>query len=167
MIKINVAQIKKRLVSKKELAYDLEAAELGIKPEEMDLNGPVRLEGSMSNVGDVLLLEAVLTAEVKRRCGRCLKGFTAVTKAEIVEKYFPVNAENIASDAFVYDSDVVDITEPLREGLLLAEPMQALCNLDCKGLCPVCGADLNDGDCGCGRFTVDPRLAALKRFIKN
>ena len=57
--------------------------------------------------------------------------------------------------------------ETLREGLLLAEPMQALCKPDCRGLCPVCGADLNDGDCGCDRFTVDPRLAALKQFIKN
>ena len=148
MIKINVAEIKKRLVGEKTLAYELSPAELEITPEELVIDSTVNLEGTMSNAGDVLLLQAV-------------------ARAEVVEKFYPASAEHIENDAFVYDSDVIDITEPLREGLLLAEPMQALCKPDCRGLCPVCGADLNDGDCGCDRSTVDPRLAALKQFIKN
>lgn len=167
MIKINVAQIKKRLVGEKSFAFELTPAELEISPQEMAIDGTVQLTGSISNAGDVLLLQAVMEAKVQRTCGRCLKEFTGVTKAEVVEKFYPASAENIENDAFVYDSDVIDITEPLREGLLLAEPMQALCKPDCRGLCPVCGADLNDGDCGCDRLTVDPRLAALKQFIKN
>ena len=167
MIKINVAQIKKRLVGEKTLAFDLESAELEISPEEMGIIGTVKLVGSMSNAGDVLLLQAHMECQVQRTCGRCLQEFVGVTKAEVVEKFYPASADNIENDAFVYDSDVIDITEPLREGLLLAEPMQALCKPDCRGLCPVCGADLNDGDCGCDRLTVDPRLAALKQFIKN
>ncbi|WP_299448030.1 DUF177 domain-containing protein [uncultured Phascolarctobacterium sp.] len=167
MIKINVAQIKKRLVGEKSLVFELTPAELEISPQEMAIDGTVQLTGSISNAGDVLLLQAVMEAKVQRTCGRCLKEFLGVTKAEIVEKFYPASAENIENDAFVYDSDVIDITEPLREGLLLAEPMQALCKPDCRGLCTVCGADLNDGDCGCDRLTVDPRLAALKQFIKN
>ncbi len=167
MIKINVAEIKKRLVGEKTLAYELSPAELEIKPSELLIEGTVKLKGNISNTGDVLLLQAVMTARVQRTCGRCLKEFTGVTRAEVVEKFYPASAEHIENDAFVYDSDVIDITEPLREGLLLAEPMQALCKPDCRGLCPVCGADLSDGDCGCDRFTVDPRLAALKQFIKH
>lgn len=167
MIKVNVAEIKRRLVGSKKLVYDLAPAELEITAAELAVEGTVRLEGSISNTGDVLLLQAVLNARVQRTCGRCLKEFTAATEAEVVEKFYPASAENIENDAFVYDSDVIDITEPLREGLLLAEPMQALCKPDCRGLCPVCGADLNEGDCGCDRFTVDPRLAALKQFIKH
>ena len=157
MIKINVAEIKKRLVGEKTLAYELSPAELEITPEELVIDGTVNLEGTMSNAGDVLLLQAVMTAKVQRTCGRCLKDFTGVARAEVVEKFYPASAEHIENDAFVYDSDVIDITEP----------MQALCKPDCRGLCPVCGADLNDGDCGCDRSTVDPRLAALKQFIKN
>ncbi len=167
MIRINVAEIKKRLVGEKTFTYDLTPEELEIKSDELAVEGAVKTVGRMSNAGDVLLLEATMSAQVRRTCGRCLKEFTAVTKAEVVEKFYPAGAENIEQDAFVYDSDVIDITEPLREGLLLAEPMQALCKQDCRGLCPVCGADLNDGDCGCERFSVDPRLAALKQFIKN
>lgn len=167
MIKINVAEIKKRLVGKRNFAYDLTAEELEISKDELALIGDVHTEGCMSNAGDVLLLEAKMTANVHRTCGRCLKEFNAVNEAEVLEKFYPAGTENIEKDAFVYDSDVIDITEPLRESLLLAEPLQALCKDDCKGLCPVCGADLNSGDCGCDRFTVDPRLAALKQFIKN
>lgn len=167
MIKLNVAEIKRRLVGKKTFAYDLSPEELEITPADMDVVGTVRAEGCISNAGDVLLLEAELSAQVRRTCGRCLKEFTTVTKADVLEKFYPASAENIEKDAFVYDSDIVDVTEPLRESLLLAEPIQALCKEDCKGLCPVCGADLNSGDCRCDRFSVDPRLAALKQFIKN
>lgn len=167
MIKVNVAEIKRRLVGEKALTYDLEPAELELKPEDLALSGSVRCEGHISNAGDVLLLEARLSAEVRRTCGRCLREFTAVSEAKVLEKFYPADAENIEQDAFVYDSDVLDITEPLREGLLLAEPIQALCRPECRGLCSRCGADLNLGDCGCDRSTLDPRLAALKQFIKN
>ena len=85
--------------------------------------------------------------------------------AEVLEKFYPASAENIENDAFIYESDIVDLTEPIRESLLLAEPLQALCRIDCQGLCPVCGADRNKGDCGCDTTTVDPRLAALKQFL--
>ena len=167
MIKVNVAEIKRRLVGEKALAYDLDTAELNLTADDLDVVGSVRCEGRISNAGDVLLLDAQLSAEVRRTCGRCLREFTAVTKVKVLEKFYPADAENIEQDAFVYDSDVLDITEPLRESLLLAEPMQALCRPDCKGLCSKCGADLNGGDCGCDRTSVDPRLAALKQFIKN
>lgn len=167
MIKVNVAEIKRRLVGQKTFAFDLTPEELEISTEEMELLGTVRTEGSISNAGDVLLLKATMSAQVRRTCGRCLKEFTAVTKAEVLEKFYPTSAENIEKDAFVYDSDVIDITVPLRESLLLAEPLQALCQEDCKGLCPVCGVNLNEETCTCDTNTIDPRLAALKQFIKN
>ena len=167
MIKVNVAEIKKRLVGQKTFAFDLTAEELEISSKEIEILEDVKTEGCISNAGDVLLLEATMSTQVRRTCGRCLKEFTAVTKAEVLEKFYPASADNIEKDAFVYDSDVLDITEPLRESLLLAEPIQALCKEDCQGLCAVCGADLNDGDCGCDKVSVDPRLAALKQFIKN
>lgn len=167
MLKINVAQIKRRLVSVKPLAYELDPEELDISPEELAVIGRIRLEGSVTNAGDVLLLEARLTATVRRACDRCLKEFDALTEACVVEKFYPPGADSLEEDALVYDSDVLDITEPLREGLLLSEPMRALCRQDCRGLCCVCGADLNEGDCGCARVSVDPRLAALKRFLED
>ena len=121
MIRINVAEIKKRLVGSKTFAYELTPDELDITDTDLKVTAPIQVAG----------------------------------------------AENIENDAFIYESDLLDITEPVRESLLLAVPLQSLCREDCRGLCPVCGADRNEGDCGCDATTVDPRLAALKQFIKN
>ena len=112
------------------------------------------------------MLEAQLTAVVQRTCSRCLQEFTAETSAFVVEKYYPVGSVGVESDAYVCNTDIVDITEPLRESLLLAEPLRVLCKEDCLGICPVCGADRNVRPCGCDTGTIDPRLAALKQFIK-
>ncbi len=167
MIRINVAEIKKRLVGSKTFAYELTPDELDITDTDLKVTAPIRLEGVVENAGDVILLKADVKTEIERTCGRCLKVFTEPLAAQVVEKFYPAGAENIENDAFIYESDLLDITEPVRESLLLAVPLQSLCREDCRGLCPVCGADRNEGDCGCDATTVDPRLAALKQFIKN
>ena len=53
-------------------------------------------------------------------------------------------------ETFVYDE------------ILLNWPMKILCRPDCKGVCPVCGKNLNDGECGCDTFVPDPRMAAIQ-----
>lgn len=58
----------------------------------------------------------------------------------------------------------VDLEPVVREQILLAVPMRALCNEDCKGLCQVCGADRNVEDCGCDTHVPDPRWAALRNI---
>ncbi len=65
-------------------------------------------------------------------------------------------------DVFPYDDDEVNLEPLLREQIILAIPYAPLCRPDCRGLCSVCGADLNAGECGCDRAVIDPRLAALK-----
>lgn len=167
MIRINVAEIKKRLVGSKTFAYELTPDELDITDTDLKVTAPIQLEGVVENAGDVILFKADVKTEIERTCGRCLKVFTEPLAAQVVEKFYPAGAENIENDAFIYESDLLDITEPVRESLLLAVPLQSLCREDCRGLCPVCGADRNEGDCGCDATTVDPRLAALKQFIKN
>lgn len=167
MIRINVAEIKKRLVGSKTFAYELTPDELDITDTDLKVTAPIQLEGVVENAGDVILLKADVKTEIERTCGRCVKVFTEPLAAQVVEKFYPAGAENIENDAFIYESDLLDITEPVRESLLLAVPLQSLCREDCRGLCPVCGADRNEGDCGCDATTVDPRLAALKQFIKN
>ena len=152
MIRINVAEIKKRLVGSKTFAYELTPDELDITDTDLKVTAPIQLEGVVENAGDVILLKADVKTEIERTCGRCLKVFTEPLAAQVVEKFYPAGAENIENDAFIYESDLLDITEPVRESLLLAV---------------VCGADRNEGDCGCDATTVDPRLAALKQFIKN
>ena len=166
MIKVNVAEIKRHLTGKKLLQFDVEPSELDIAETELPVEGAIHISGEISNVGDVLLLKARVSAAVNRVCSRCLKDFTAESSADVLEKFYPSGSQGVENDAYVYEADIVDITEPLRESLLLAEPLRALCKEDCLGICPVCGADRNVHPCSCDTSTIDPRLAALKQFIK-
>lgn len=167
MIKLNVVEIKKKLVGEKSFRFELEPKELNLTPEDLPVVGKITVEGSLANGGDVLLLNAVVQASVARQCGRCLKEFQVETQAEILEKFYPADAQGIEKGAYTYEFDVVDITEALREGLLLVEPISALCKEDCRGLCPVCGIDRNVASCSCETNTIDPRLAALKQLLEK
>jgi hypothetical protein len=61
-----------------------------------------------------------------------------------------------------FKGDELDLSQLAREQILLNLPEQVLCREDCKGICPTCGKDLNEGDCKCGEDEIDPRWAALK-----
>jgi uncharacterized protein len=65
------------------------------------------------------------------------------------------------STAF-YENDEIDLDQLMKEQFQLSLPMKPLCSDDCKGLCPVCGKNLNRDTCTCSRTWEDPRLAALK-----
>lgn len=65
-------------------------------------------------------------------------------------------------DVYPYDDEEIDLEPLIRERVVLAVPYAPLCREDCKGLCTVCGIDLNRESCTCDRHVVDPRLAALK-----
>lgn len=70
-------------------------------------------------------------------------------------------------DAEPFDGKTIDLDPIVREQVLLALPVSVLCREDCKGLCSVCGQDLNEKDCGCERKVVDVRLAKLKDIKLN
>ncbi len=71
------------------------------------------------------------------------------------------------ADAEPFDGKTIDLDPIIREQVLLALPVSVLCREDCKGLCTVCGEDLNEKDCGCERKVVDVRLAKLKDIKLN
>ena len=165
MIKFNVADIKKKLMGETSFQLELQPADLNISQEDLPIIGKISVKGNIENAGDVLLMKGELKAKVKRVCSRCLKEFETPTEAHVEERYFPADTSDLPEDALIYKFDIVDITEALREGLILAEPVQPLCKADCKGLCPVCGADRNVVDCHCDTRTIDPRLQKLAELL--
>jgi uncharacterized protein len=71
------------------------------------------------------------------------------------------------ADLDTYHGKTIDLDPILREQVLLALPMHAVCREDCRGLCGMCGQNLNEAACGCENRRVDPRLAALKDIKLN
>jgi uncharacterized protein len=70
-------------------------------------------------------------------------------------------------DVTYLEDDQINTDQLLRENLLLSLPLQPLCRDDCRGLCPRCGANLNQEPCGCERPPADPRMDALRKLLPN
>ena len=122
--------------------------------ENLDEFTDIKIVGEVEDTGKNYVVRGRIECQKSFTCDRCL---TQATEKQVHEF-----AEEFDKSAAV--DELIDVTELLRDELLAAQPMKNLCTANCKGLCPVCGANLNDGDCGCDRAIVDPRLAALKDF---
>jgi uncharacterized protein len=106
-------------------------------------------------------------------CGRCLEPFTMEIDAPFDLRYQPHASntgegereieEDDLTTAF-YEDQRIDLGQLMREQFYLAVPMKPLCRELCRGLCPVCGTNLNRDACDCKRDWEDPRMAVLKEL---
>jgi uncharacterized protein len=144
--------------------------------------GPTHLEAKLDRIDRRVRVDAHGKAELNVPCGRCLVPVALDVPVEFKLTLVPADeyvddprsegdpATGPVAGSFepgqaeeeVYTGKVVDLDPIVREQLLLALPSYPVCKDDCKGLCPVCGANLNDRECGCDRHVPDPRWAALK-----
>ena len=69
-------------------------------------------------------------------------------------------------DLRVIEGDELDLDELIYSDIILLTPTKFLCKEDCKGLCPTCGKNLNEGDCACAKQQTDPRLEALRQLLQ-
>ena len=120
-------------------------------------------------------LTGKLATQVEIQCARCLEPVRREVQREFELLYRPLGAdrgkqqEGVSEDESeigYYEGEGVVLEEVLREQLLLAAPMRAVCRDECKGLCPQCGRNLNAGACQCPPPEADPRWAALKDLQK-
>ena len=127
---------------------------------------PVAVEGEVSNSADVLTLTLSAVSTLDAVCDRCGKEF----EKEQETTFSCMLAEELQSedsdDIVLLEAGTVDVGELARTAFILGMDTKTLCSEDCKGLCPRCGANLNEGPCSCKR-EIDPRLAALAKLLEN
>ena len=117
---------------------------------------PVRVVGEIVVRAGVVMLSARAVFTFDGRCDRCLAPFSREYDVP-VEHILVATLEN-------EDSDYV-LLEVVQGDIFLELPYKSLCREECRGLCSQCGKDLNEGDCGCQKKTVDPRLAILSQLL--
>lgn len=133
-------------------------------PALVRFDGPVTAEGTVKNSAGVLTLKAVIVSDMTVRCDRCGKE-TKKSLSLPVSAILAEDAENTdAEDVYPLQGDGVDAVDILETCFVLQTDMQYLCDPACKGLCPVCGGNLNDGPCGC-KIPTDPRMAVLGQLL--
>ena len=147
--------------------------ELDFRDDRVRLAGSPQVSGQLALKGNRVLVHGRLAAQTQVDCDRCLRlvdvpvetqfSLQYVTRLEY-ESAEAVELEDADLTVSVFDGELIDIDELVREQLLLAVPERTLCREDCQGLCPACGSDRNLKDCGCEIKETDPRWAALRRL---
>lgn len=129
---------------------------------------PIHVQGKLENKADVFYLRAQVVAPVDTHCARCGVPVQVQKELEIdLVIASSLSNEEGSDDIYVVEGETFDLDEIIREELILNMDMTVLCSEDCKGLCPRCGKNLNEGDCGCDRTEVDPHLAKLTQLLKE
>lgn len=140
--------------------------------------GGHRAQISVQRIGLDIHLSAECILHLQTDCAACLQAFEMEVPVafSLTLKPRPQSGAGMPDEMELskddleecfYEGDVIDLEEILREQIILALPMYPRCKEECRGLCPVCGADLNKETCDCQREDVDPRLAVLKTLTKH
>ncbi len=155
------------------LSGDVTAEELGLTETDAVIRGPLAVGLDLRAVEGTVCVTGVVEGTAVRQCVRCLKDFeepigfsvrvayeretktaAVAPKRDESRKRKSVPAvdaepEEPNDDIYHYAGDHVDLAPMLREQLILSAPMHPLCKDECRGLCPRCGKDLNEGPCSC------------------
>ena len=123
-------------------------------------------------------MRLVLTAEFsyKGQCARCLDEVSGHFKTDfertvcdegtLSDEKTKADEDDVYSDGYAIIHDgMLDIDAELREELVLSFPSRLLCSEECEGLCSMCGKPKRDGDCGCRKKEIDPRLSVLATLL--
>lgn len=114
-----------------------------------------------------------LATSLELNCARCLEPTVQDVEREFDLLYRPLGADAGRDELSVTDAEAeisyyqgqgVALEDVLREQVLLAAPVKVICRDRCKGLCPQCGKNLNEGACSCAIEKEEPRWAALKEI---
>jgi uncharacterized protein len=146
------------------------AASFGFPEQSIDVDEPVRLGLRITRDGSTIVVSGRVDVVARRTCDRCLASVPENVSVDIREVYHladrPLPGADADDDDEVHFVDRrvtrLDIAPVIRQRVLLERPMKALCREDCRGLCPTCGANLNEGTCACDAAQSDPRWQALQ-----
>lgn len=159
---IDVSAILKEIGGRIEIDGEVLLSDTDFLGEMYHFSKPVKVKGSISNNGESLILKACCVGSMMTQCARCMKDIEIPVNFEMDENLVQNNGGTFEDDdVILFDDTEIDIDDIAANNFLMNVDGKHLCDEDCKGLCQQCGADLNEGDCGCNHDTIDPRWASL------
>lgn len=161
-MQINVAQLLKEGTGGTR-HYDIDGTVVLDENEEYPIQGKVDLTRAAQGI----LVHGTFACQTRLTCSRCLNSFTLSYDLQIEEMFYPsidilsgypvpLPYEDASGSFTIDEHHILDMTEMIRQYSHLAIPMKPLCQIDCAGLCPECGTNLNEKKCRC---TKDNRTA--------
>jgi len=170
-MQINVSRLLREPIGSTR-SYDVDEATDVAGSNNNRVQGEVRLIRTDRGI----LVQGRLDTQVELTCSRCLGLFVSPLTLDIEEEFFPTM--DVSSGAslplpeesgcfIINEHHIIDLTEAIRQYVLLATPMKPLCGEGCAGLCPVCGHNLNQGPCNCPPQVIDPHWAKLSMLSSD
>ncbi len=135
------------------------SGDLGAVDEELGLAGPVSVRGVATSLGKDVYIQCHAQGKVELVCSRCLSPFSRAFEVDCEGKFVDQvdnKGQESEVETFPLEGAVCDLDEMIGHEIVLNLPMKPLCSEECKGICPVCGKNLNQGDCGCSRKDGGP-----------
>ncbi len=170
---VDVSDILKTMGAEKKISISGRISFLEKGGEKITFMSPVKLDLKLANIGGQIRVKGDLETDVLLTCGRCLKEFSEHISAEVEEIYrkpaeFQRGDMQGFEDEQVYliEGETIDLKPMAESASILAVPFKPLHAPDCKGLCPVCGEDLNIRPHEHEK-EIDERLSALKKLIEG
>ncbi|MBR5542975.1 MAG: DUF177 domain-containing protein [Oscillospiraceae bacterium] len=162
-MQINIKQLRDRDISVLPFEFVTDISDI-----EPTVASPVKVSGEIRNQADVIILSMTIEAERNLVCDRCAKEFSRVTsvpfEACVVDH---LDNEDDEDDFIICETDLLEIGELAVSMFILGFDSKNLCSEDCKGLCQICGANLNEQTCDCKEESIDPRLQILSQLLDD
>jgi uncharacterized protein len=146
-----------------------------ISKDDCVLEEAVSVKGELKLLKKEVYFKGKTKSELRLACSRCLISFQFPVETEVFARYIPKpSANEFEIERQVLEKDInteyysnskINLTESVRDAILLAVPMNQLCIKGCRGLCSQCGLNLNESECKCGDDAdIDPRFEKLKQL---
>ncbi|MBI4791102.1 MAG: DUF177 domain-containing protein [Chloroflexi bacterium] len=144
-----------------------------------DIHPLTTLDGHIQLIrtADGILARGTLNTSVELTCSRCVEPFSLPIRFTLEEEFQPTIDITTGANLPVLDEQeaatqidahhILDLTEVVRQDILLAIPPFPVCRSKCAGLCPQCGQNWNEGPCDCTEDKVDPRFEALRELLEE
>lgn len=133
-MKVRLHEIREQGLS---LFEQFDPVAMKLQTSELAFRAPLAVTATFQKERETVLVAVQATGELELRCGRCLT------------RYADSYHNSFHLDYDVKGKTSLDVTDDIREEILLTYPLRLLCREDCRGLCAGCGENLNEGVCGC------------------
>ncbi len=151
--KVEIRSILESLSASREVSGSFGVPDVALGDQSYRFNGPVEFDITLTNAGAGVVASGTAHAFVQTSCVRCLCDLAVEVEAEVEGFYVrPGNADEFPEEQeveFIADDSTIDLEPAITQSIVVEMPFAPLHDPECRGICPVCGGDLNVAECGC------------------
>ncbi|MBU7005489.1 YceD family protein [Phosphitispora fastidiosa] len=155
-----------------DLRKDIEPLTLG--NDRVEFVNSVQISLDVKNTGKVIVFSGRFDGDTELVCSRCVERYPYHAGFDFKEDFcHEFDAQGLSDevrdpeDVHIFQGNKVDFGSVIRENLYLHIPMKSVCDENCKGLCVLCGVNLNNETCKCTKEEIDPRMEVLKKYFNR